>query len=37
MWRFRMNDRVVSEGPRYAIISDGATTHPAHHRGQLTI
>ncbi len=21
MWRFRMNDRVVSEGPRYAMIS----------------
>jgi uncharacterized damage-inducible protein DinB len=37
MWRFRMNDRVVSEGPRYAMISDGAMTHLAHHRGQLTV
>jgi uncharacterized damage-inducible protein DinB len=37
MWRFRMNDRVVSEGPRYAMISDGAMTHQAHHRGQLTV
>jgi hypothetical protein len=31
MWRFRMNDRVVSEGPRYAMISNGAMTHLAHH------
>lgn len=37
MWRFRMNDKVVSEGPRYAMISDGAMTHLAHHRGQLTV
>jgi uncharacterized damage-inducible protein DinB len=37
MWRFRMNDQVVSEGPRYAMISDGAMTHLAHHRGQLTV
>jgi uncharacterized damage-inducible protein DinB len=37
MWRFRRNDRVVSEGPRYAMISDGAMTHLAHHRGQLTV
>jgi uncharacterized damage-inducible protein DinB len=37
MWRFRMNDRVLSEGPRYAMISDGAMTHLAHHRGQLTV
>jgi uncharacterized damage-inducible protein DinB len=37
MWRFRMNDRVVSEGPRYAMISDAAMTHLAHHRGQLTV
>src|ERR1700733_5966750 len=37
MWRFRMNDQVVSEGPRYAMIADGAMTHLAHHRGQLTV
>ena len=27
MWRFRMNDRVVSEGPRYAMISDLSLIH----------
>ena len=37
MWRFRMNGKVVSEGPRYAMIADGAMTHQAHHRGQLTV
>jgi uncharacterized damage-inducible protein DinB len=37
MWRFRMNGHVVSEGPRYAMISDGAMSHLAHHRGQLTV
>jgi uncharacterized damage-inducible protein DinB len=37
MWRFRMNGKVVSEGPRYAMIADGAITHLAHHRGQLTV
>jgi uncharacterized damage-inducible protein DinB len=37
MWRFRMNGKVISEGPRYAMIADGAITHLAHHRGQLTV
>ena len=37
MWRFRMDGQVVSEGPRYAMIADGAMTHLAHHRGQLTV
>jgi uncharacterized damage-inducible protein DinB len=37
MWRFRLNGKVVSEGPRYAMISDGAISHLAHHRGQLTV
>jgi uncharacterized damage-inducible protein DinB len=37
MWRFRMNGKVVGEGPRYAMIADGAITHLAHHRGQLTV
>ena len=37
MWRFRMNGKVISEAPRYAMISDGALSHLAHHRGQLTV
>jgi uncharacterized damage-inducible protein DinB len=37
MSRFRRNGRVVSEGPRYVMISDGAISHLAHHRGQLTV
>jgi uncharacterized damage-inducible protein DinB len=37
MWRFRMNGKVISEGPRYAMIADAAITHLAHHRGQLTV
>ena len=37
MWRFRMNGHVISEGPRYAMIADGAMSHLAHHRGQLTV
>jgi uncharacterized damage-inducible protein DinB len=37
MWRFRMNQRVVSEGPRYSMIADAAMSHLAHHRGQLTV
>jgi uncharacterized damage-inducible protein DinB len=37
MWRFRFQGKVVSEGPRYAMISDGAISHLAHHRGQLTV
>ena len=37
MSRFLMNERVISEGPRYAMISDAAMTHLAHHRGQLTV
>jgi uncharacterized damage-inducible protein DinB len=32
-----MDGRVISEGPRYAMISDAAMTHLAHHRGQLTV
>jgi uncharacterized damage-inducible protein DinB len=37
MWRFRLNGKVISEGPRYAMIGDAAITHLAHHRGQLTV
>jgi uncharacterized damage-inducible protein DinB len=28
---------VMSDQPRYAAILDGAITHLAHHRGQLTV
>jgi uncharacterized damage-inducible protein DinB len=28
---------VLTEGPRYTMISDGALAHLAHHRGQLTV
>jgi uncharacterized damage-inducible protein DinB len=28
---------VLTEGPRYAMIADGALGHLAHHRGQLTV
>jgi hypothetical protein len=37
MWRFRRNGQVVSEGPRYAMISDEAMSNLAQHRGQLTV
>lgn len=36
-WRIRMGGRVLSEGPRYRMIADGALSHLAHHRGQLTV
>jgi uncharacterized damage-inducible protein DinB len=36
-WRLRMNEQVASEGPRYVMIADGALSHMAHHRGQLTV
>jgi uncharacterized damage-inducible protein DinB len=36
-WRLKMGDQVLSEGPRYATIADGALSHMAHHRGQLTV
>jgi len=36
-WRLRMGDQVITEGPRYAMIADGALSHLAHHRGQLTV
>jgi uncharacterized damage-inducible protein DinB len=37
MWRFRRNNEVIHEGPRYAMIADGAMTNLAHHRGELTV
>lgn len=36
-WRIRMGDQVLAEGPRYQMIADGALSHLAHHRGQLTV
>jgi uncharacterized damage-inducible protein DinB len=36
-WRLVMGGRVLNEGPRYAMIADGALSHMAHHRGQLTV
>ena len=36
-WRLKMGDQVLSEGPRYVTIADGALSHMAHHRGQLTV
>ncbi len=36
-WRLMMNGYVLTEGPRYRVIADGALSHLAHHRGQLTV
>ena len=36
-WRLVMHGQVLSEGLRYAMIADGALSHMAHHRGQLTV
>ena len=36
-WRLKMGDQVLTEGPRYINIADGALSHLAHHRGQLTV
>jgi hypothetical protein len=36
-WRLKMGDQVLTEGPRYVMIADGALSHLAHHRGQLTV
>jgi uncharacterized damage-inducible protein DinB len=36
-WRIVMGGQVLSEGPRYKMIADGALSHVAHHRGQLTV
>jgi uncharacterized damage-inducible protein DinB len=36
-WRLKMGKQVLSEGPRYVTIRDGALSHLAHHRGQLTV
>jgi uncharacterized damage-inducible protein DinB len=36
-WRLKMGGRVLTEDPRYTTIADGALSHMAHHRGQLTV
>jgi len=36
-WRLVMGGQVLTEGPRYVMIADGALSHLAHHRGQLTV
>jgi hypothetical protein len=36
-WALKAGDQVLAEGPRYTMISDGALSHLAHHRGQLTV
>jgi len=36
-WRLKKGDYVLMEGPRYTTIADGALSHMAHHRGQLTV
>lgn len=36
-WRMMMGGNVVAQGPRYDMIANGALSHMAHHRGQLTV
>lgn len=36
-WRLKMGDQVLTEGPRYSQMREGALSHLAHHRGQLTV
>lgn len=36
-WRLKMGGRILAEGPRYSQIREGALSHLAHHRGQLTV
>jgi uncharacterized damage-inducible protein DinB len=36
-WKLRMGPQVLSYRPRYISILDGALSHLAHHRGQLTV
>lgn len=36
-WRFVVGGHVVSDSPRYQMISDSVFSHLAHHRGQLTV
>ena len=36
-WKLTMGPQVLSYRPRYSSIIDGALSHLAHHRGQLTV
>lgn len=36
-WQMRMGGNILTEGPRYDMIANGALSHMAHHRGQLTV
>ena len=36
-WRMVMGGNVLTKGPRYDMIANGALSHAAHHRGQLTV
>jgi len=36
-WKLCMGPQVLSYRPRYSSIIDGALSHLAHHRGQLTV
>lgn len=36
-WRLKMGAQILTEGPRYVTIANGALSHLAHHRGQLTV
>jgi uncharacterized damage-inducible protein DinB len=36
-WCLKMGSQVLTEGPRYVTIAEGALSHLAHHRGQLTV
>jgi len=36
-WQMRMGENLLAEGPRYDMIANGALSHMAHHRGQLTV
>ncbi|HEY1646969.1 MAG TPA: DinB family protein [Terracidiphilus sp.] len=36
-WKLRRGPQVLSYRPRYSSVLDGAFTHLAHHRGQLTV
>ena len=36
-WRFIAGGQVMSEDPRYIVLTDVVFSHLAHHRGQLTV
>ena len=36
-WRLYMQGRTLTEGKKYDMIANGALSHLAHHRGQLTV